>query len=108
AANRVELWLLSSFRASPGTRVALLPEGRRPPLAGITRDGEHGTVTLVGRAAGAELLDALRPLLAREGIPVLRGSAEEGCVSVEVAQAQLLPALALLHGAYLANGTDEG
>ena len=34
----VPLWLLSSFRAGEGTRVLLLPEERRPPLAGVTRD----------------------------------------------------------------------
>ena len=95
--NAVPLWLLSSFRAGEGTRVLLLPEERRPDLAGVTRDEVSSTVTLVGRAADGALLAQLRQDLERSGIPVRSARAEEGCVSITVAPAQLLPALELCH-----------
>lgn len=93
----VPLSLLSSFRAGPGSRVLLLPEERRPPLAGVTRDPEKSSVTLVGRAADGALLEALRQQLERSGIPVRETRAEEGSVTLTVAPAQLLPALELCH-----------
>lgn len=98
----VPLALLSSFRAGPGSRVLLLPEERRPPLAGVTRDPEKNSVTLVGRAADAALLERLREQLERSGIPVRDARAEEGCVTLTVAPAQLLPALELCHRAVIA------
>ncbi|MBR3475162.1 MAG: aspartate kinase [Oscillospiraceae bacterium] len=97
----VPLVLLSSFRAGPGSRVLLLPEERRPPLAGVTRDPEKNSVTLVGRAADGALLEALREQLERSGIPVRETRAEEGCVTLTVAPAQLLPALELCHRAVI-------
>lgn len=95
--NDVELRLLSSFSPSPGSSVSLLPETRRPPLAGVTRDEEASTVTLVGRAAGEALLAPLRAELERGGVPVFAAAAETGCVHLTVARAQLLPAMELLH-----------
>lgn len=95
--RQVPLWLLSSFRAGEGTRVLLLPEERRPALAGVTRDEEKSTVTLVGRAAGEPLMTQLRQELERSGIPVRSSRAEEGCISFQVAPGQLLPALELCH-----------
>ena len=97
----VPLALLSSFRAGPGSRVLLLPEERRPPLAGVTRDPEKSSVTLVGRAADGALLEALRQQLERSGIPVRETRAEEGSVTLTVAPAQLLPALELCHRAVI-------
>ncbi len=93
----VPLWLLSSFRAGEGTRVLLLPEERRPPLAGVTRDEAGSSVTVVGRAADRALLERLRQELEHSGIPVRDSRAEEGCVRFTVAPAQLLPALELCH-----------
>ncbi len=95
--KEVPLWLLSSFRAGEGTRVLLLPEERRPSLAGVTRDEEKSTVSLVGRAAGEALMARLRQELEHSGIPVRSARAEEGCVSFQVAPGQLLPALELCH-----------
>ena len=97
----VPLALLSSFRAGPGSRVLLLPEEKRPPLAGVTRDTEKNSVTLVGRAADEALLSRLRRQLERSGIPVRDARAEEGCVTLTVAPAQLLPALELCHRAVI-------
>lgn len=100
-ANGVEIRLLSSFESSPGSAVRLLPEEQRPDYAGVTRDAENCTVSAVGRAAGAHTLSELVLLLGRAGVPVLAGSLEDGCVSVKVAQAQLLPALELVHSAII-------
>ncbi len=100
-ANGVALQVLSSFESAPGSAVRLLEEAERPDYAGVTRDEAAGTVTAVGRAAGPQTLSQLVLLLAGAGVPVLDGSAGEGCVSVKVAQAQLLPALELVHGALI-------
>lgn len=100
-AGDVEIRLLSSFENSPGSVVRTLADSRRPDFAGVTRDAENATVSAVGRAAGPNTLSELVLLLARAGVPVLDGSVEEGCVSVKVAQAQLLPALELIHGALI-------
>ncbi len=97
----VPLVLLSSFRAGPGSRVLLLPEERRPKLAGVTRDEAKSSVTVVGRAADGALGERLRRRLERSGIPVRDLEAEEGCVTLTVAPAQLLPALELCHRAVL-------
>ena len=100
-ANRVELWLLPTFRAAPGTRVALLPEERRPAYAGVTRDRERELVTVAGKAAGPETLGALTLRLERAGIPVRSVRAGEGCVSIQVAHTQLEQALSLVHSALI-------
>lgn len=99
--NQVELWLLPAFRAAPGTKVAALPADRRPDFAGVTRDREQGTVTLVGKAVSPEAQPLLRYLLERSGIPALPGDAEAGCVSLKVAHAQLEEALVLIHDAVM-------
>ena len=100
-ANHVQIQLLSSFESSPGSTVRFLEDGKRPDFAGVTRDAESCTVTAVGRAAGSHTLSELVLLLGRAGVPVLDGSVGEGCVSVKVAQAQLLPALELIHSAII-------
>ena len=97
-ARRVELWLLSSFHAAPGTRLALLPEEQRPAFAGVTRDAEAGTVTIVGRSVNRELLAHLEVLLQEAGIRAGCAQCGEGCASLTVAPAQQLSALRVLHG----------
>ncbi len=99
--NGVEIHLLSSFKSSPGSVVRILPERERPPYAGVTRDAEACTVTAVGRAAGPAALSELILLLSRAGVPALDGHVGDGWVSVKVAQAQLLPALELIHSALI-------
>lgn len=93
----MELWLLSSFAAGPGSVVRRLPEGRRPPFAGVTRDRETGVLTAVGRAASGETLSALGSALAAAGIPTTEAQAGEGCVRLKVAPEQLDAALTLSH-----------
>ena len=100
-ANDVEIRLLSSFESSPGSTVCRLKDEARPAFAGVTRDEERCTVTAVGRAAGPATLSELILLLGRAGVPALDGNTGEGCVSVKVAQAQLLPALELIHSALI-------
>ena len=52
-AEQQPIRLLSAFTASPGSEVRALSSDERPPLAGVTRDGEAHSVTLVGRDAPA-------------------------------------------------------
>ena len=91
------LRLLSSFRAGEGSAVRLLSETERPKLAGVTRDGEKSSVTVVGRAADDALLRQLAARLEHSGIPVRGAEAGEGSVTLIVPPAQLLPALELCH-----------
>ena len=95
------LHLLSSFRAGEGSLVRRLSEAERPALAGVTRDEGRSAVTLVGRAANEALLRALAEQLEHSGIPVRDAETGEGCVTLTVAPAQLLPALELCHRAVL-------
>lgn len=95
------LRLLSSFRAGEGSVVRSLSEAERPALAGVTRDGGRSAVTLVGKAADAALLARLAEQLEHSGIPVRGTEVGEGCVTLTVAPAQLLPALELCHRAVL-------
>ena len=97
----IEVHLLSSFRAGPGSLVCALAEEERPPLAGVTRDSARGAVTVVGRAADGALLERLGQRLEQSGIPVRAAEAAEGSISLFVAPAQLLPALELCHRAVL-------
>ena len=105
--GQVELQLLSSFKALPGTTVRSLPESRRPAFAGATRDSLAGTVTAVGKALGGQSLTTLLPLLEQAGIPPRLASAETGCVSIKVAHTQQLDALRLIHRRLLDLPFDE-
>ena len=100
-AKGVEIHLLSSFEVGKGSLVRSLNEGERPPFAGVTRDEQRCTVTVVGRAAGAGVLSELVLLLSRNGIPVLSGHSEDGCISLKVGRAQLITALELVHSALI-------
>lgn len=92
-----EIRLLSSAVESVGSAVRALPESRRPPYAGLTRDREAGTLTLVGREAGAQALSRLVLRLAEWEIPVFGGVVGPGAVSVTLAPEHLEPALRLAH-----------
>ena len=101
------LYLLSSFRAGEGSLVHPLSEAERPALAGVTRDERRSAVTLVGRAANEALLRVLAEQLEHSGIPVRGAETGEGCVTLTVAPAQLLPALELCHRAVLEEMKNE-
>lgn len=100
-ANAVDLRLLSSFEGRKGSVLRFLPDERRPALAGATRDGDAGSVTVVGRAADAGTLSSLVMLLTQNEIPVLTGAVGEGRVSLKITPDKLLPALELVHGEIL-------
>ncbi len=100
----LEIRLLSSFAPGEGTVVRHLPEERRPAYAGLTRDKAAGTVTLVGRGAGAGELTRLVLRLADWNIPVLDGAVREGAVSVTLPPEQLEPALRLAHAEFFPAG----
>ena len=105
--HEVELWLLPAFHAAPGTHIAWLPPERRADFAGITRDWTAGSLSLAGKGATPELLPKLLAWLEEAGIGARAGKAEEGCVSIELAQKQLLPALSLVHSALFMPNTEE-
>ena len=99
--------LLSSFRAGEGSLVRSLSEEERPPLAGVTRDEGRSAVTVVGRAADDKLRARLTEQLEHSGIPVRASETGEGCVTIQVAPAQLLPALKLCHRTVLEETENE-
>ncbi len=96
--ERVELTLKSSFTPGEGSLVCALAEDERPDFAGATRSVQEREVSLVGKAASAEVLSVLVRRLGESGIQVLGGSVSEGCVAVKVAPTQLDEALAAAHG----------
>ena len=97
----VEITLRSSFTGEGGSLVRRLPEGERPPWAGLTRSAAEDTMTLVGRAAGAAALSRLVMALAEEGLPVLGGSLGEGYVRVQLPPDRLEEGMQLCHRLFL-------
>lgn len=100
-ANAVELRLLSSFREGPGTRLALLPEGRRPDFAGITGQRNSGKISLGGKKADAAAMSKALMLLAKHGISVNGGSIGENIFTLEVDERDFVPAMESLHREFL-------
>ena len=100
-ARRVPIRLLSAFEEGEGSLVCLLPAERRPDFAGLTRNAETGTVTLVGKAADAAALSAAVMALAEKKIPALGGSVGDGSVSVRVPPERLDETMHLIHGLFL-------
>ncbi|MBR5342847.1 MAG: aspartate kinase [Oscillospiraceae bacterium] len=98
----VEITLRSSFTGEGGSLVRRLPDGERPPWAGLTRSAAEDTMTLVGRAAGAAALSRLVMALAEEGLPVLGGSLGEGYVRVQLPPDRLEEGMQLCHRLFLA------
>lgn len=98
----VEITLLSSFGGEGGSVVRRLDEGERPSWAGLTRDEQAGTLTLVGRAAGAAGLSRLVMALAEDGLPVLGGSLGDGFLRVQLPPDRLEEGMHLCHRLFLA------
>lgn len=98
----VTITLRSSFTGEGGSVVRRLDESERPPYAGLTRSPEAGTLTLVGRDAGAEGLSRLVLALAEEGLPVLGGTLGEGYLRVQLPNDRLEEGMRLCHRLFLA------
>ena len=98
----VTITLRSSFTGEGGSVVRRLDESERPPYAGLTRNPEAGTLTLVGRDAGAEGLSRLVLALAEEGLPVLGGTLGEGFLRVQLPNDRLEEGMRLCHRLFLA------
>ena len=98
----VTITLRSSFSGEGGSVVRRLDESERPPYAGLTRNPEAGTLTLVGRDAGAEGLSRLVLALAEEGLPVLGGTLGEGFLRVQLPNDRLEEGMRLCHRLFLA------
>ncbi len=98
----VMVTLRSSFTGGGGSVVRRLEDSERPPYAGLTRNPEAGTLTLVGREAGAEALSRLVLALAEEGLPVLGGTLGEGFLRVQLPGERLEEGMHLCHRLFLA------
>ena len=98
----VTITLRSSFTGEGGSVVRRLDESERPPYAGLTRNPEAGTLTLVGRDAGAEGLSRLVLALAEEGLPVLGGTLGDGFLRVQLPNDRLEEGMRLCHLLFLA------
>ena len=96
-AGNVPLRLLSSFEEGPGSTVKLLPEAKRPALAGLTGRAETGRITLAGRGADAAALSEAVLLLSKAGIEVLNGALGENAMTVTVKKEDHPAAMQLLH-----------
>lgn len=93
--NKLEMWVLSSFQNSAGSRVGFLPRDKRPGLAGITRKAQ--TLSLAGKGANAAALSAAVLTLAEAGISVLDGSIEQGRICIKPEEEKVTQAMELLH-----------
>ena len=96
-ANDVPLRLLSSFEEGPGSTVKLLPEAKRPALAGLTGRAETGRITLAGRGADAAALSEAVLLLSKAGFEVLGGALSENAMTLTVKKEDHPAAMQLLH-----------
>lgn len=94
--RRVPVLLLSSFAESEGT---LMCDGvAPPPLCGITRDKTQNKISLVGSAVSFDTLAEMLSVLADADISSVPAHFEPGEAAVFTSEAELLPALRLLHG----------
>ena len=96
-AGNVPLRLLSSFREGTGTTVKLLPESRRPRLAGITGRAETGKISLAGKGADASALSEAVLLLSKAGIAVTDGTLGENVMTLTVKKEDHPKAMQILH-----------
>ena len=102
-ANDVPLRLLSSFEEGPGSTVKLLPEAKRPALAGLTGRAETGRITLAGRGADAAALSEAVLLLSKAGFEVLGGALGENAMTLTVKKEDHPAAMQLLHRGMILN-----
>ncbi len=102
-ANDVPLRLLSSFEEGPGSTVKLLPEAKRPTLAGLTGRAETGRITLAGRGADAAALSEAVLLLSKAGIAVLGGALGENAMTLTVKKEDHPAAMQILHRGMILN-----
>ena len=102
-ANDVPLRLLSSFEEGPGSTVKLLPEAKRPTLAGLTGRAETGRITLAGRGADAAALSEAVLLLSKAGVAVLGGALGENAMTLTVKKEDHPAAMQLLHRGMILN-----
>jgi len=96
-ANNVPLRLLSSFAPGEGSSVRLLPESRRPRLAGITGRAETGKISLAGKGADASALSEAVLLLSKAGIAVTDGTLGEDVMTLTVKKEDHPQAMQILH-----------
>ena len=96
-ANNVPLTLLSSFEPGEGTAVRLLPDPKRPRLAGVTGNAAAGRITLAGKGADAACLSEAVMKLSEAGIRVWDGILTENAVTVFTASEDQPAAMKLLH-----------
>jgi len=102
-ANDVPLRLLSSFEEGPGSTVKLLPEAKRPALAGLTGRAETGRITLAGRGADAAALSEAVLLLSKAGVAVLGGALGENAMTLTVKKEDHPAAMQILHRGMILN-----
>ena len=93
----VELRLLSASSGGEGTRVCLLRDGERPPLAGLARAG--GVLTLVGREAPAAA-EKMKDCLRAAGFALRHTALSRDCAAAELAPEESVRALGVLHRAF--------
>lgn len=91
----VEPLLLSSFSDGGGTVLKRMEH--RPDICGITRDKAAGTISIVGKNAGIEVLAEAVSVLAHNDIIVSATDVSAGVCRISTAPDKLLPALELTH-----------
>lgn len=95
----VEVRLLSSFVKREGTLLTHL--ALRPDVCGVTRDKVKSTVSIVGKAASADMLAQAAAVLAHSDILVSDAVCSAGVCTLTVSPEHLLPALETLHRHFL-------
>jgi len=97
--HNLPIRLLSSFHPGEGSLVCFVPEGQRPAVAGITRDREKNTLSVVGRGVDGELLPRLARILAGAGMKIRSVSCGAEQLSLELRPEHLHGAVNLIHSA---------
>lgn len=93
--RRVPMLMLSSFCESEGTLMSA--DTPAPPFCGITRDKTQNKITLVGSEVGFDSLAEMLSVLADADISSVPANFEPGEAAVFTSEAELLPALRILH-----------
>lgn len=97
--HALEIRLLSSFTHSPGTAVRYLDDIERPGCAGVTRDADRKTLSIVGTGVSKNTEAMLRSIMADADIEIRSSRLSRGLLTFEISPAQLTYALCLAHKA---------
>ena len=99
---KVGIWALSSFEKGGGTLVTRIGDkSSLPPCCGLTRDKAENKISIVGHGVDTSMLSRAIFELDYASIEILSAAAMPNEICIKTAPEDLLPAMRLLHKAFI-------